>query len=82
MLLPEKHITLAESTLGLGGFILITLKEPATMDRLYARVLQARTTRELPAYHDFDSLVLSILFLFAVGAVTTDGSDTVRRCAS
>jgi hypothetical protein len=82
MLLPDKHITLAESILGLGGFIIGKLLErPYSLDRLYEKVAEASEGPELPAYHDFDSLLLAILFLYTIGAVELNGSGNLKLCA-
>ena len=82
MLLPDKHITLAESILGLGAFLLGELNTARTVDRLYNRVCQARDQESLPAYHDFDAVLLAILFLYAIGAVELTDNGGVQRCAS
>ena len=82
MLLPEKHITLAESILGLGAFVLSELETPQSVDRLYERLVKAAETPVLPAYHDFDALLLSILFLYSIGAVELGVNGGLQRCAS
>src|SRR5207249_484710 len=82
MLLPDRHISLAESILGLGGFVLGELDGPQSVDRLYAQVVAARDSHELPAYHDFDAVLLALLFLYSLGAVELTESGGVRRCAS
>ncbi len=82
MLLPDKHITLAESLFGLGAFILQHLDRPKTMDQLYQKMQGARDDGSFPAFHDFDSLVLAISFLYAVGAVEADQIGVLRKCAS
>lgn len=82
MLLPDKHITLAESLLGLGSFILAAIDRPRSVDEIYNRVVEANETKELPAFHNFESVVLAILFLYTVGAVDMTPSGRIRRCAS
>ncbi|XHC25150.1 MAG: ABC-three component system middle component 6 [Phycisphaerales bacterium] len=82
MLLPDKHISVAESILGLGAFILEQLDKETSVDRLYELTTSARETKALPAYHDFDSIVLAILFLYSIGTVDLTDSGMVRRCAS
>ena len=83
MLLPDKHITLAESILGLGAFVLgELLKGAKSVDRLYERVSDASEGPNLPAYHDFDSLLLAILFLYSIGAVELTNNGGVQLCAS
>ena len=82
MLLPDKHISLAESVLGLGAFLLNELDHPRSIDRLHERIATARETRDLPGFHDFDSLLLAILFLYSIGAVEMTHDGGIRRCAS
>lgn len=82
MLLPDKHISLAESLLGLGAFVLAQLDRPRSIDFLHERAAAARGTPELPAYHDFDSVVLAVLFLYSIGAIEMTNSGAIRRCAS
>jgi len=82
MLLPEKHVSLAESILGLGSVVLSSLQGPRSVDQIYQHVLAARADGKLAGYHDFDSVVLAIIFLHAVGAVDANSSGVVTRCAS
>ncbi|MCH8823866.1 MAG: hypothetical protein IH984_10200 [Planctomycetes bacterium] len=82
MLLPEKHICLAESILGLGAFIIEQLDRARSVDQLHDRVSEACEGPELPAYHDFDSILLAVLFLFSIGAVEMTNTGSIRRCAS
>ncbi len=81
MLLPEKHVTLAESVLGLGAVVLRELKKPRTIDQLHGRLCAIRDTWQLPAYHDIETLLLAVLFLYTVGAVEVLPSGKLRRCA-
>lgn len=82
MLLPDKHISLAESMLGLGAFILAQLDRPRSMDALHNLVTQASETDELPAFHNFESVTLAVLFLYMIGAVEMTRTGNIRRCAS
>ena len=82
MLLPDKHITLAESILGLGGFILSFLDRPKTTDQIYQRVKESREDKSLPAFHDFDSVILALVFLYSIGAIEATDAGAVRRCVS
>jgi hypothetical protein len=81
MLLPDKHVTLAESILGLGAFVLQQLDRPRSVDQIYQRMIKAREDRTFPAFHDFDSLILAISFLYAIGAIESNPSGVIR-CAS
>ena len=82
MLLPDKHVRLSESVLGLGAFVLSLLDRPRTADQLYQKVKEACEDRTLPAYHDFDSVTLTVLFLYTIGVVEATESGAIYRCAS
>ena len=82
MLLPDKHISLAESLVGLGGFLLAQLDRPVSVDELHKRVIGAERIGALPAYHDFDAVLLAVLFLYAIAAVELTADGDVRRCVS
>lgn len=82
MLLPEKHITLAESILGLGGLLLEALDRPRTLDYLFRHVRALREQNEIAAFHDFDTVTLAVLFLYSVGAVESTQTGAISRCGS
>ena len=82
MLLPAKHVTLGDSLLGLGAVVLELLDRPRTLDQLHGRISAMRATPALPAYHDFDNLMLAMLFLYAVGSVELSDHGMVQRCES
>lgn len=81
MLMPDKHIRLAESLIGLGSFVLDALSMPKTMDDIW-RTLQAQVAQgAYPARHSFENLVLAIDLLYALGAVTMSDSGAIRKCS-
>lgn len=82
MLLPDKHITLAESLLGFGAFLLAHLDSPKTVDQLYQKTRAEWEAKYFPAYHDYDSVVTAVLFLFALGIVEATDSGAVKKCDS
>ena len=82
MLLPDTHIRLSESILGLGAVVLSFLDRPRTVDDLYLKVKAACADGSLPAFHDFDSVTLAVLFLYMIGAVERGENEAIRRCAS
>ena len=82
MLLPEKHITLAESTLGLGALLIDMLDKPRTLDYLFKQTRGMRETGEINAFHDFDSITIAVLFLYATGIVENTETGAIRRCGS
>jgi hypothetical protein len=80
LLLPDKHIKLAESLIGLGGFVLETLIEPKTIDEIWLDFQKNYHNDQYPAYHSFDNLILTIDFLFTVNAINIDTKDKLFIC--
>lgn len=80
MLLPEKHIRISESILGLGGFVLSSLDHPKTVDTVWEELQKARSLGEFPSYHSFENLVLAVDFLFAIGTVITLQNGKLTKC--
>ncbi|MDR6524585.1 ABC-three component system middle component 6 [Variovorax atrisoli] len=80
MLLPDKHIRIAESLLGLGTFVLEALRTPRTMDELWATLQRDVNDGTYPAHQTLENLVLSIDVLFAMGAVEMSDSGALQRC--
>ncbi|MES2354594.1 MAG: ABC-three component system middle component 6 [Pseudomonadota bacterium] len=78
MLLPDKHISFAESLIGLGSFVLESLKSPKTIDILW-RNFESVRGQEYPAFHSFDNLVLAVDALFALGAIDLTDDGELKR---
>jgi hypothetical protein len=72
MILPSKHISLAESLIGLGGVLLkILMKQPCSLDLLWQEYSKINNKKEaFPAYHSFDNIILAVDLLFMIGAIT------------
>jgi hypothetical protein len=83
MILPSKHIRFSESLLGLGGIVLNILKEPKTIDEIWFKFLEINNTKKvLPAYHNFDNVVLSLNYLFLIGAVSIDKKGKIQNATN
>lgn len=67
MLLPDKHITFAESLLGFGSYLLTKLSGPMTADQLWRNY--EREAHNYPAYQTFDNMVLALNVLYAINAL-------------
>lgn len=80
MLLPEKHIRLSESILGLGGFVLSSLDSSKTVDALWEELQEAAGKEEFPSKHSFENLVLAVDFLFALGAIAALENGKLTKC--
>ena len=80
MLLPDKHIRVAESLLGIGSLILESLVIPKTVDDLWDDFRRPPADKELPVSISFENIILAIDFLFAIGAVTENQEGKLYRC--
>lgn len=73
MILPTKHITLDRSLLGAGAVLLLLLKAPLAPTAAWDR---AKDAPEIGTYGRF---VLTLDFLFAVGAIDLVDGLIVKR---
>ncbi|MFL9951970.1 hypothetical protein PQR65_01005 [Paraburkholderia nemoris] len=80
MLMPDKHIRLSESLFGLGGYALSYLSEPRTVDELWQLVSGDIRDGEYPSQHSFESLVLAVDVLYAIGAIYVRNDGALIRC--
>ena len=71
-LLPDKHVSLASSVLGVGATILRKLDKPSTVTGLWDR---CRTSDEVATFARF-SLALDVLF--TIGAINLENDVLVR----
>lgn len=81
MLLPDKHIKLSESLLGLGSFLLGILRQPRTVDDVWSEYRKARENGFYPAHHTFENVVLALDVLFAIKAIDVTDNGLIRKCA-
>jgi hypothetical protein len=71
-LLPDKHVSLGSSLLGVGATILRKLDQPSTITGLWDR---CRPSQEVATFGRF-SLALDLLF--AIGAISIENDVLVR----
>lgn len=81
MIVPDKHLRIAESLLGLGGFVLEALDLPKSIDTLWSEYQEIDNTERFPAHHSFENLILAIVFLYTIGAITEDDKGRLIKCA-
>lgn len=81
MILPTKHIKLAESILGLSGVLLSFIaKSPSSLDALWREYSKINNTKNIfPAYHSFDEMVLAVNLLFMMGIVDINAKGKIYR---
>ena len=69
MILPEKHVTLSKSSFGFGGFLLQFFSASTTVDGLWNIYSEHNNTSEFNAFHSFDDFILTLDYLFLIGAI-------------
>lgn len=73
MILPKKQVSLEESMIGFGGFLLSGLKNANTVDDLWHYYLDALERKKYHVRFSFDQFILTIDFLFMIGSIKDDG---------
>jgi hypothetical protein len=72
MILPTKHIRPDRALLGVGGNLLVHMREPTTVSRLWDEVRMHRDEPNQPSPINYDWFVLALDLLFLIGAVEFD----------
>lgn len=83
MILPTKGITPDRSILAVGSDLLYLLDSPLSVSNLWSRYLNHRKQLKIESPVNFDWFVLTLDFLFTIGAIYLDDRGRlVKRCAS
>lgn len=72
MILPTKGITPDRSILSVGSDLLDLLDSPQSVSNLWSRYLNFRNQMGLERPVNFDWFVLTLDFLFSIGAIDLD----------
>lgn len=72
MILPTKGITPDRSILAVGGDLLDLSDSPLSVSNLWSRYLNFRKQMGLERPVNFDWFVLTLDFLFSIGAINLD----------
>jgi hypothetical protein len=78
MILPTKHVRPDRALIGVGAEILVVLKRPTTMSRLWDEIRGQRTLHTPNAPIEYEWFVLSLDLLYLMGAVDFE-RGLVRR---
>jgi hypothetical protein len=82
-LLPGKHVTFSESTLGIGALILSQIGHGRTIDDIWVLLHQVKTPElVVPEKIRFDDFLLSLDFLFMIQAVRQGPSGEIQHANS
>ena len=80
MLLPNKHVKISESILGLSALVLSNLERPLPFDQLMTQLSAKFETPEWPAYHNTETVTLALCFLYSAGMIDVSGRGVLHRC--
>lgn len=69
MILPTKHVRTDRALIGVGAELLLLLREPMTISRLWNELRARRAPGSLLAPIDYHWFILSLDLLFLIGAV-------------
>ncbi|MEL6729228.1 MAG: ABC-three component system middle component 6 [Pseudomonadota bacterium] len=70
MILPTKHLRPERALITVGAEMLVKLKRPATVSRLWDDIRKDRSSDNDQASITYDWFVLALDMLFIIGAVT------------
>ncbi len=81
MLMPNKHISFSESLLGFGSYVLRELRDsPKSIDAIWSTYRSDLEAGRYSARQSFDSFLLTIVFLYSVGAVEEVEEGVIGLC--
>jgi hypothetical protein len=72
VILPTKHLRPERALLAIAGELLASLREPATVSRLWDEFRIQRGQKSAPAPINYDWFVLALDLLFIIGVVEFD----------
>ena len=78
MIMPTKHINFSESLLGFGSYVLNLIDTPKSIDYIWNKYQNDLSKNIYFAKHSFDNLILTILFLYTIGAITENGGEIIK----
>lgn len=79
MILPKKHLSIEESLFGFGAFLLQKTTAPTSVERLWGLYNDSHINKEYSIKFSFDEFILTLDYLFIIGAIEINGG-LVMRC--
>ncbi|NLP13173.1 MAG: hypothetical protein GX383_01525 [Clostridium sp.] len=79
MIIPTKHTNFSQSLIGFGSYILSKLEKNKSVDELWNEYLDDYENKRYPAKHNFDNLILTLLFLYTLG-ILEERDGSVIKC--
>ncbi len=80
MLLPDKHIRISESILGLAGVVYESLTVPKSLDDLIENVKARLESMQWQTTFSTQTVTLALCFLHSVNLVDVDVRGDFYRC--
>lgn len=69
MILPKKQLSLNESILGFGAFLLDHIISPISVDDLWECYKDSYENKRYPVKFSFDQFIMALDYLFIIGAI-------------
>lgn len=69
MILPKKQLSLNESVLGFGAFLLDHIISPISVDDLWEYYKDSYENKRYPVKFSFDQFIMALDYLFIIGAI-------------
>lgn len=70
MILPSKHLRSERALLTVGADILVKLKRPCTVSKLWDDIREERRQEQAPTQFSYDWFILALCLLFILGTVS------------
>lgn len=81
MILPKKHLSLDESLLGFGAYLLDNIGKKSNIDCLWRSYLNDYKNNIYSVKFTFDQYIITIDFLFAINAIEINQKGELRLCS-
>lgn len=81
MILPKKHLSLDESLLGFGAYLLDNIGKKSNIDRLWRSYLNDYKNNIYSVKFTFDQYIITIDYLFAINAIEINQKGELRLCS-
>ncbi len=80
MILPKKHLSFEESVLGFSAYLLRFIEKKPSIDRLWSYYLYDYENDIYEVKFDFDQYIITIDYLFSIGAIDIDEKGLLYIC--
>jgi hypothetical protein len=78
MILPRKQLSVYESLFGFGAFLLAQLTDGKTVEELWEYYKAAYSNKLYEVKFSFDQFIITLDYLFIIGAIRKDEEGVLR----